>query len=208
MTHPNPDELIGFLYDDLDVARRPAVQEHLETCAACRDRVETWGGVRRGLAAWELPEPKERAAVRLTGSRPWPVLRWAAAAAVLLATGYGLARMNVGAAAPSPAPPTPVAVDVPALRAELAGELRVALRDELQREMAAEQARFAADQAAEREAFRKAVARAIDTLETRQAADFAELRADIETVALRAQKELSQLAVAAQPDAGIIPQER
>jgi hypothetical protein len=108
----------------------------------------------------------------------------------------------------SPPPLAPVAIDVAALRAEIAGEVRVALRDELRREMAAEQARFAADQAAEREIFRKAVVRALDTLETRQTADLAELRADIETVALRAQRELSQLAVSSQPDAGIISQER
>jgi hypothetical protein len=201
MTHPSPEELIGFLYDDLDPARRPAVCEHLATCDVCRTRVESWGVVRRDLAAWELPEPRGRVVSGLAAARPWPVFRWAAAAAVLIATGYGLARMN----AARPAAPAP---DITALRAQITGELRVALRDELRGELAADQARIAADQAAERETFRQAVARALDALENRQAADLAELRADVETVALRAQTELSQLAVSSQPDSKIIPEQR
>jgi hypothetical protein len=210
MTHPKSDELMEYLYDDgLDAARRATIAEHLAACEGCRGRVALWGGVRLDLDAWELPAAiKQPVRTAPMPAHAWPVLRWAAAASVLLAVGYGLARMNPAAPAPSPARVAVVTPDLSAIRAEVAGQVRADLREEFRRELASEQAKFVADQKSQRELFQRVVARALGELEARQSAENAALRADIETVALRAQRELSQLAVSSQPaDAGI-PQER
>jgi hypothetical protein len=201
MTHPNPQDLLDFLYDELDPSRRAEVASHLAACNACQGRVAAWGGVRRELATWEIPEHARHPSPALPARRAWPVVRWATAAAVLIATGFGLARLSVSQ--------TPVAAttpDVSTLRTELAREIRRELHDELRAtlhsEMAAGHAKFASDEADRREAFQQVVARALSELEVRQLASHTALRRDVETLALRAREELDQLAVAAQPAEG------
>ena len=82
MTHPDPQQLLDFLYEELDPARRAEVASHLAACDACRGRVTAWGGVvRRELAGWELPDrpgrtsiagpaPRRSVAGRARGRRP------------------------------------------------------------------------------------------------------------------------------------------
>jgi hypothetical protein len=214
MTHPNPQELLDFVYEELPPNRQAELSAHLAACDACQARVTAWGGVRRELAGWELPEASSRPVTDAARSpRPWPVVRWAAAAAVLIGTGFGLARLSSPhpevASAPEPS------IDVPALRAELAGEirrelhdeLRAALRSELAAELSAQQAKFAADEAGRRGAFEQAMARALNDSEVRQVAEHRALRRDVETLAIRAREELDQLAVSAEPGVDF-PQEQ
>jgi hypothetical protein len=129
-----------------------------------------------------------------------PVLRWAAAAAVLLGTGYGLARF--GPSRPAPAPPQ--AVDVSQIRAQVALELR----EELRGELAGAIARVDADQASRHEMLQLAVAQALGEFEARQIAQHAALRKDVETVALRTQQGFEQIAVSAQPPSRGVPSEQ
>ena len=205
MTHPHSQLLLEFLYEELDPVRRAEVASHLAGCDACRGRVTAWGGVRRELAGWELPESAGRESIAgLAPRRSWPVVRWAAAAAVLIGTGFGLARLSAPHPAAISAPSA--TLDVAALRAELSAEVRRDLRDDLRvalrSELAAEQTKFASEEAGRREAFQQVVAQALSELEVRHLAEQRALRRDVETLALSARQELDQLAVAAQPAEG------
>jgi hypothetical protein len=175
MNHPTHDELSEFLYDELDPPRREEVGRHVDECTACRATIESWRGVRANLAAWELPAVVRvaRPAASARGG-----LRWAVAAAVLLGTGFGVARI------------TEKPADLSALRTELAREVR----QEVRQELAAELRDHAARQAAWQEAFQEAVVDVIGQLETRQVATYANLRKDVETVALRSHEEFNWLA--------------
>lgn len=175
MNHPNREELAEFLYDELSPSRREEVADHVETCDACRTTIESWRGVRTNLAAWKLPDAL-RGLTR--GHRGAGALRWAAAAAVLLGTGYGLARVT----APKPA-------DLAGLRAELARDVRQEVRQELTSEFA----RYTANQNVQQREFQEAVVQAMTLLETRQVADNTSLRKDVETVALHAQQQFARL---------------
>ena len=93
---------------------------------------------------------------------------------VMAGVGFGIARVS--------APTTP---NVAQLRAELAGDLRGELKQELQTEFT----KFAADQSARQQEHQQAIARLIGRLEATRLADLADLRKDVETVAVRAQDE-------------------
>jgi anti-sigma factor RsiW len=196
MTHPTNDELLDLVYDELDPARAQAVNAHVRTCGDCRAQLATWRGVRSELGRWELPEPRRRVVVSTTAASrtSWlrRTVRSAAAAVLLLAAGYGLARFN----APKPAAPV-AAIDTTALRAQLSRDVR----NELARELRTQQLQFAADVITRQQDFQQAVATALTELETRQFVAHAALRKDVETVALHAQQEFDQLAVANQADA-------
>src|SRR5947207_14985815 len=111
MNHPEIQELVASLYEELDAARQAQVTAHLGACGGCRDRVASWRSVRRELARWEVWEPV------MAGTRGrWVGMKWAAAALVLLAIGFAAARATI-------AQP-----DVAHVRAELARELRSEVR--------------------------------------------------------------------------------
>jgi Putative zinc-finger len=74
---------LEVLYGEADVAARERVQAHLERCPACRDELTALREVRRDLAAWRLPEARQRRA-----PRGLVVPRWLAAAA-LFVLGFG-----------------------------------------------------------------------------------------------------------------------
>lgn len=74
---------LDVLYGEADVAARERVQSHLELCPACRAELTALRGLRRDLAAWRLPEARQRRA-----PRGLVVPRWLAAAA-LFVLGFG-----------------------------------------------------------------------------------------------------------------------
>ena len=171
MNHPNREELVGFLYRDLTEEQRASVANHLSSCGECRAEVEGWRAVRRELNEWQLPLPERSRAH--DGVRRWGAwLKLATAAAMLVCAGFALARLA----------PVPPKVDTAALRAELAAELRQELR--------AEMARLTAAQAARQQEYQAALARTLGQLEARRLVDYASLRKDVETVAVRAEDEL------------------
>lgn len=185
MTHPNHDELIELMYDDgLAPDRRAEVEAHVAACDDCRTQLAAWGGVRRELAAWELPDVR-RPIVTPSTSRIGSTVRWAAAAVVLLASGYGLARLT------APAP-----VDVATFRSNLAEEMRAELRTEA----AAQSAQLGMELDKRDRAIQRAVTSALQDMESRNAASFAMLRRDVETVAIQTQAGFEQLASSEQPE--------
>jgi anti-sigma factor RsiW len=169
MNHPTPEELAEFMYGELEPSRQNEVTHHLEACGECRGRVDAWQHVRRELASWQLPHCDAPRFARAA------TMRWAVAACLLLATGFGLARWT----APGPADPT-------RLRAELAGEIR--------EQLAAQLTQYATDQRSRQNEFQQAIVQAIKQIETRQVLDHASLREDVETVALHTQEQFQRLA--------------
>jgi len=53
----NKDDLVSFLYDDLDGPARAAFERHLRDCAECRDELTAMRAVRADLLTWAPPEP-------------------------------------------------------------------------------------------------------------------------------------------------------
>ena len=86
MSHPTREQWTDYLYGECEPAEEARLTEHLETCPECRRAVDSWRGVMGGLDAYQVAAPARR--------RAWlpRLARWAAAAAVLIAFGYGLGR--------------------------------------------------------------------------------------------------------------------
>jgi anti-sigma factor RsiW len=89
------EQLVGYLYDELDAAERRTFEAHLATCAACRTEVAGLRRTRHHLTTWAPPEPEFNFHIVRGGAAP-PARRWfgfvpqwgvAAAATVLLLAG-------------------------------------------------------------------------------------------------------------------------
>jgi Putative zinc-finger len=110
----NKEDLVSYLYDDLDAAARAAVERHLRDCVECRDELASMRTVRADLLQWSPPEPdfafriinepRTPAGRHGTLLRPdvpsWrarltPALGLAAAAVLVLAAAAGLAHIEV-----------------------------------------------------------------------------------------------------------------
>lgn len=110
----NKDELVSYLYDDLEGPVRAAFERHLRTCNDCRDELQAMRGVRADLLTWSPPEPDfafrivaEPRAARAQADnvlrpvvpswRAWfkPAAAFAAAAVLVLAAAAGLARIEI-----------------------------------------------------------------------------------------------------------------
>lgn len=83
--------LIGYLYGEISVADRAALDAHLASCQACAAEIEELRAVRRDLASWHPPDAELGfQIVREAGAPPrrWLAPRWAPvaiAAGLLLA---------------------------------------------------------------------------------------------------------------------------
>jgi len=107
----NKDDLVSFLYDDLEGPARAAFEGHLRGCAGCRDELAAMRGVRADLLTWSPPEPDFAFRIvnesRVTPAavlrpnvpswRAWftPAAGLAAAAVLVLAAAAGLARVEI-----------------------------------------------------------------------------------------------------------------
>jgi len=108
----NKDDLVSYLYDELDAASRLAFEGHLRGCADCRDELAAMRSVRADLLTWSPPQPDF--AFRIVADvadnagsnvlrpvvpswRAWftPAAGFAAAAVLVLAAAAGLARVEV-----------------------------------------------------------------------------------------------------------------
>lgn len=83
MKHPNREEWMGFLYEEIDPAETRHLSAHLNECPACQEQVARWRGLMGAMDQWNVA-PAERRALR----PQW--FRWAAAAGLLLAAGIGI----------------------------------------------------------------------------------------------------------------------
>ena len=169
MNHPSREDWMSYLYDELPPTRRTDLQAHLGVCPDCKKAVESWRATMGRLDTWAMPS--------VAPKRPWhpTVVRWAAAAVVVLGAGFLFGRLSA-----------PAGVDANQLRTELRNEFS----DQVQKSLDA--SRTETQQALETLATAWARARQEDqqnTLALLQRAeisrqtDFASLRRDLETVA-------------------------
>ncbi len=97
------EQIVAYLYDDLDAAERQRLEAHVQTCAACRSEMSSLRGIRRELGRWSPPEPS----IGFTpGLAPAPgrigawarmktVPVWAQAAAAMLVVGAAAGLANI-----------------------------------------------------------------------------------------------------------------
>jgi anti-sigma factor RsiW len=108
----NKDDLVSYLYDDLEGPARAAFERHLRACDDCGDELQAMRAVRADLLTWSPPEPdfafrivKEPREAQATNVlrpnvpswRAWltPAAGLAAAAVLVLAAAASLAHIEV-----------------------------------------------------------------------------------------------------------------
>ena len=120
MNHPRPEEWAPFVCGESNPEEQRRLADHLRECGACRTEVESWKRSMRRLDAWDIPP---RQLIRLPA---FALFKLAAAAALVLAVGFGVGRFSSTAAG------------VEKVRAAIEPELRKQLRTEFNAELQAQ----------------------------------------------------------------------
>jgi hypothetical protein len=87
MNHPKPEEWVPYVYGESTGPVRQQLSAHLQDCPQCREEIETWKRSLTRLDAWKLPR-RPRAHTPVLA----PILKWAAAATVVLMAGVLIGR--------------------------------------------------------------------------------------------------------------------
>lgn len=95
--------LVGFLYDELEASDRRTFQDHLATCAECREELAGLRSTRGQIASWTPPEPDFGFHIVRGAAAPPPAPRFrfapawglAAAAVLVLAAAAAIANIEV-----------------------------------------------------------------------------------------------------------------
>ena len=115
MNHPKPEEWVPYLFGETTGPAKRDLRAHLRQCTQCRDEVETWKRSLGRLDSWKLSR------FRLSSDMVFPLLKFAAAAAIMLAVGISIGR----ATAPK--------VDPNQLLQAMAPEVQRQVREEISR---------------------------------------------------------------------------
>jgi anti-sigma factor RsiW len=218
MKHPTEEEWMSYLYDDANVTERAALTAHLAECADCAARIGEWQVTQKNLDDWRL-DPQATKPRVLERRNRWrqPALTWAAAAALVLAVGFGLGRMTSAASVEKARAELRQefaqlrSQDAEFIRAELdkAASANLAASDNQTRTLLADYASAVDLNLAEEH---DAIYAALDKMDAQRVTDYVALKKDLDTVAVltdaglrRTQQELIQLADAAQPVAASHP---
>src|SRR5258708_7405150 len=108
LRHPAQEEWMAYLYGEIPRPESGRLASHLRNCAECQSKVGQWRDTMSSLSEWKLAPAQPRRLER-------PVLRWAAAAAVVLGLAFGVGWVGNAAAKTK---------DAAAVRNELRQELR------------------------------------------------------------------------------------
>src|SRR5438445_2909699 len=207
MNHPTREEWMSYLYDELSAGEHGRLAAHLAVCPDGEARGIEGRVARKDLDAWQLPVTRARVV------RARPLIKWAAAASIVLAAGFGVGRITSTTA---DAEKVRIAIE-PEIRQQLRREFVQLLRDELQKTTSTtltgsmEQTRqllgqFANTIEAKRTEDSQAISAALNKLESQRVADFVSLKKDVDMMAVlteaglrRAQQQLVQLADYTQP---------
>ena len=204
MNHPTREEWMSYLYGELTAEEHSSLAAHLAVCPDCTTRVSDWRAARTNLDAWQLPARPARVSLQR------PLVRWAAAAALMIGFGFGVGRFATPATAN--AGKIRAAIE-PEIRQQLRQEFTQLLRDELDKAASAtlaasgEQTKhWVEDYAQALETKRTEERQAIYAALNKLLADVVSLKKDVDTVAVyadaglrRARQELVQLADYTQP---------
>ncbi|MCI0538913.1 MAG: hypothetical protein L0Z50_27210 [Verrucomicrobiales bacterium] len=88
MKHPNRDEWLPYLSGESPPDARRHLDEHLDACAECAAEIAAWRRVENRLERWELPKLEKYSEDSFRNFRP--LLKWAAAAVLILSVGFSL----------------------------------------------------------------------------------------------------------------------
>jgi hypothetical protein len=180
MKHPDAENWMSFLYsDDLSAKEQAELQSHLDVCDECRNHVREWRETRAQLDQWSLARPPHQGWIRST---TW--MRPAVAACLVLAAGFAFGRYA-----------SPPGLDWPAERDRLRNDLRREFSEEVAAATQSAIIRFRSGQASflgqytklqeqSREEDLAVVLAYFREIEKHRQNDHAQLRRDLETVAL------------------------
>jgi hypothetical protein len=199
--HPSEQEWMEYLYDEMGSPQRGALEAHVKDCPPCREKREGLRGTQQTLDQWEVVVPPKHQL-----ATTWqPVVKWAAAAVLLVSTAFATGRMSrppldVAALQAQIAKPIEEKVQQQALaasqRAMAAAEekMRVELRTLADKALAEATAKtkeqleqLATTLAALRVQDKSEVAAALEDFQNERMADYLKIRADLERVALFSQ---------------------
>lgn len=91
--HPLAEEWMAYLYDELPPERKRELHAHLAQCGDCGRHLQQWRATMTALDEWRLPV-WGRATPRW---QPVTLLKWAAAAVVVLTVGIAIGRQSSNA---------------------------------------------------------------------------------------------------------------
>ena len=177
---------MSYLYDEQTAEEHSNNAAHLAVCPDCKTKVEAWRSAGENLDAWGLPGPRLRVSLRR------PVMRWAAAAALMIGVGFGLGRLAIPATAD--AEKIRAAIE-PEIRRQLRQEFEQTLRDDLgktasgtlavsteqTKQLLADYAKALESKHAEES---RAIYDALNKLESQRLADYVSLKKELDTVAV------------------------
>jgi len=172
MKHPDSEDWMTLLYGEASPKQKSKLTAHLSQCAACSAQVTQWRQGMTSLDVW----PNHRA---FTRPRFRPVLKWAAAAALIVGVGFAAGRFS-----------SPASREIAAVKASLRAEFQQQLT-ETRTGLLAE---LVQAQGERREADLKTIYAAIKLLEAKRQEEHATLRKELETVAVTTENSLVQLA--------------
>lgn len=88
MNHPNREQWISYLYNELPPDEHAVLQGHVNECAECRTQLDSWRGAKTKLDGWPLPSLQRRPFVLRNA------VKWGIAAMLMIGFGFGLARLT------------------------------------------------------------------------------------------------------------------
>ena len=100
MNHPSQETWMSYLYGELDAPEQKEMTGHLEACFDCRTQVKSWQATMIKLDSWKVPSIAHS---RSGHGIRFRVLRWSAAAAILIAAGALAGRLGASKAVDSEA---------------------------------------------------------------------------------------------------------
>jgi anti-sigma factor RsiW len=84
---------MAFLYKELPVNEKRDLAAHLDTCPECAAQVATWRTSMKSLDAWKVRGRRQSNAMNFVS-----MLKWAAAALLVLSVGFALGRRGTASA--------------------------------------------------------------------------------------------------------------
>ena len=123
--HPDQDEWMDYLYGETTADQRRTLRSHLEECLQCQSDVAGWQDSMKALDGWQLGD-KGKTVSRI-GLYAGSILRWTAAAVLMIGLGFVAARLF--------APGTP---DIEQLRADLETSLKATLEPQIRQNLTEE----------------------------------------------------------------------
>jgi anti-sigma factor RsiW len=177
MKHPEREEWVPFIFGEIDAGQRRQLESHLEDCGECRDEIQSWQRSLGRLDSWKLPPITKRRANFV------PLVKWAAAAAVVLCVGFAIGRDTAHA-------------DAEKIRAkvehDLRGEMAQIARDEAAKTASLAITAFSQKTETRRAADNRVIFAVLERLETQHATDCLTLKKELDTLAINADAGLRQ----------------